>query len=58
MFPLQQDNLWTFVSLFTKCELHLTTKYKIIHEYTCCDGNKVFLATRSFMDFYCPNEQM
>ena len=42
----------------TKYELHLTVEYKIIHEYFCCHGNKVSLATRPFMDVYCPNEQM
>ena len=34
----------------TKYELHLTSESKVIDD-------KVFIATRPFIDFYCPNEQ-
>ena len=35
----------------------MTTEYKIVHEYSCCSGSKVSLATRSFVDFYYPKNK-
>ena len=43
---------------FTKYELHLTSECKVIDECSCCHGNKVSIATRSLINFYCPNEQI
>ena len=42
----------------TKYEFQLTSECKVIDECSCCHGNNVSIATRSLMNFYCPNEQM
>ena len=49
----QHDHLWIFIALTNKCikyELHLTSECKVIDRCSCCHGNKVSIATRSFMD--------
>ena len=55
---LQQDNLWIFVSLVYQIWTSPDWRIQNVREYSCCHGNKVSLATTSFMSFYCPNEQM
>ena len=42
----------------TKYELHLTSECKVIDRCSCCHGNKVSIGTRSFVDSYCPDEQL
>ena len=60
-FPEQQDHSWILIDLTNKCtkyDLHLTPECKVIDGCSCCHSNKVSIKTRSFVDFYCPNEQM
>ena len=60
-FTEQQDHSWIFIAPMNKCtkyELYLTSECQVIDRCSGCHGNKASIATRSFMDFYCPNEQM
>ena len=42
----------------TKYEFHLTSECKVTDGCSCFYGNKVSIATKSFMDFDRPDEQL
>ena len=53
--------MWILIALTNKCtkyELHLTSEFKVSDRCSCCHGNKVSIATRPYVNSYCPNEQM